>query len=101
MEFWPIHLLVPFQVVKNWGLGVGAMDAAQRLLEGLSTKGRSFFPQEESDCRVARVPPPSPGPGSLLLTSVSLLRFQRSKRPIPSTQAKSAGCTGDHMTSYT
>lgn len=34
-------------------------------------------------------------------TSVSLLRFHRSKRPMPSTAAKIAGCTGDHMTSYT
>ncbi len=34
-------------------------------------------------------------------TSVSLLRFHRSKRPMPSTAAKMAGCTGDHMTSYT
>lgn len=34
-------------------------------------------------------------------TSVSLLRFHRSRRPMPSTAANMAGCTGDHMTSYT
>lgn len=36
-----------------------------------------------------------------LCTSVSLLRFHRSNRPTPSTQANRAGCVGDHMTSYT
>lgn len=40
-----------------------------------------------------------PAPPPPALTSVSLFRFHRSRRPIPSTQAKSAGCTGDHMTS--
>lgn len=34
-------------------------------------------------------------------TSVSLLRFHRSRCPTPSTQANRAGCVGDHMTSYT
>ncbi len=33
--------------------------------------------------------------------SVSFIRFQRSKRPLPSTHAYTAGCTGDHATSYT
>lgn len=33
------------------------------------------------------------------LTSVSLFKFHRSRRPMPSTAAKSEGCTGDHITS--
>ena len=36
-----------------------------------------------------------------LATSVSLLRFQRSSRPVPSTAAKRAGCCGDQAQSYT
>ena len=34
-------------------------------------------------------------------TSVSLLRFHRSRRPAISTQANRAGCVGDHIASYT
>ena len=36
-----------------------------------------------------------------LLTSESALMFQMSIRPAPSALAKRAGCTGDHLTSYT
>ncbi len=34
-------------------------------------------------------------------TSVSFIRFQRSRRPVPSAHANTAGLMGDHWTSYT
>ena len=35
----------------------------------------------------------------IIVTSMSVLRFQRSIRAMPLTDANSAGCTGDHLTS--
>lgn len=77
------------------GWGVGSTAAIRG-----SVQNRPFRRPRGRRREAAGAPPSPPGPAPAL-TSVSLLRFQRSRRPIPSTQAKSAGCTGDHMTSYT
>lgn len=88
--------------------GVGPSDAVQRCSSVHKHTGGGNLRHSEDEVVLEKTQTDSTSPKLLLLvsttviiTSVSLFRFHRSRRPARSTQANIAGCVGDHMESLT